>query len=207
MSVEFGINFMPTAPAREVVDWARAVERHGYAILGLSDSQSICRDVYVTLGLCAANTERIRLGPRVITPVTRHPAVAASAAATLAELAAEHPVGVGLGGGAGTSYPSFLAAYAPRTVGAENEYVRIAVEQGIPGLILWCAFIFWILRHVPRIGERRALLFYRSIYAFVFISWSTAFIGTGVLMSVPSTVLMMLYMGRLATMGAPRRGL
>ncbi|MBI1734849.1 MAG: LLM class flavin-dependent oxidoreductase, partial [Candidatus Rokubacteria bacterium] len=36
---------------------------------------------------CATNTERIRFGPRVITPVTRHPAVAASAAATLEELA------------------------------------------------------------------------------------------------------------------------
>ena len=60
MSVEFGINFMPTAPAREVVEWARAVEGHRYAIFGLSDSQSICRDVYVTLGLCAANTERMK---------------------------------------------------------------------------------------------------------------------------------------------------
>ena len=87
MTVEFGINFMPTAAAREVTEWARAVEDHGFAILGISDSQSICRDVYMTLALCAAGTERIRLGPRVITPVTRHPAVAACAAATLEELA------------------------------------------------------------------------------------------------------------------------
>jgi 5,10-methylenetetrahydromethanopterin reductase len=87
VTIDFGINFMPTAPAREVGEWARAVERHGYAILGISDSQSICRDVYVTLALCAQATTRIRLGPRVITPVTRHPAVAASAAATIEELA------------------------------------------------------------------------------------------------------------------------
>lgn len=125
-------------------------------------------------------------------------------AATLAKLAWEHPVGVGLGGGSGTSYPSFLKSYAPKAVGAENEYVRIAVEQGIPGLILWCAFAFWILRHVPRVGDRRALLVYRSIYAYVFVSWSTAFLGTGLLMSIPITILLMLYMGRLATMGSPR---
>jgi 5,10-methylenetetrahydromethanopterin reductase len=98
MSVEFGINFMPTAPVREVVGWARAVERHGYSILGISDSQSICRDVYATLALCAAGTERIRLGPRVITPVTRHPAVAACAAATLEELAPGRTL-VGIGSG------------------------------------------------------------------------------------------------------------
>ena len=71
--------------------------------LGISDSQSICRDVYVTLGHCAANTERIRLGPRVITPVTRHPAVAASAAATLEELAPGRTM-VGIGSGDSAAY-------------------------------------------------------------------------------------------------------
>ena len=103
MSVEFGINFMPTAPAREVAGWARAVEDHGFAILGISYSQSICRDVYVTLALCATSTERIRLGPRVITPVTRHPAVAASAAATLAELAPGRTM-VAIGSGDSAAY-------------------------------------------------------------------------------------------------------
>src|SRR5215831_2376634 len=87
MRVRFGINYMPTAPAPEVIRWARLVEELGYEILGVSDSQSICRDVYMTLALCAVNTERIRFGPRVITPVTRHPAVAACAAATLEDLA------------------------------------------------------------------------------------------------------------------------
>ena len=78
---------MPTASPPEVVGWAKEVERCGYDLLGISDSQSICRDIYVILALCAAATERIRFGPRVITPVTRHPAVAACAAATLEELA------------------------------------------------------------------------------------------------------------------------
>lgn len=86
-SMKFGINFMPTAPAMEVVGWAKEVERGGFDLLGIADSQSICRDVYVTLAMCAANTERLRFGPRVITPLTRHPAVAACAAQTLEELA------------------------------------------------------------------------------------------------------------------------
>ena len=53
MHIRFGVNFMPSAPVLEVVEWARAVERHGYDLLGISDSQSISRDVYVTLGHCA----------------------------------------------------------------------------------------------------------------------------------------------------------
>jgi 5,10-methylenetetrahydromethanopterin reductase len=96
--VRFGINFMPTGRPREVVRWAQLVEALGYEILGISDSQSICRDVSMTLALCAVNTERVRLGPRVITPVTRHPAVAACAAATLEELAPGRTM-LGLGTG------------------------------------------------------------------------------------------------------------
>jgi 5,10-methylenetetrahydromethanopterin reductase len=120
VSVEFGINFMPTAPAREVAGWARAVEDHGFAILGISDSQSICRDVYVTLALCATSTERIRLGPRVITPVTRHPAVAASAAATLAELAPGRTM-VAIGSGDSAAYNVGLK---PVPLAELSEYAR-----------------------------------------------------------------------------------
>jgi 5,10-methylenetetrahydromethanopterin reductase len=43
------------------------------------------RDVWTRLGMAAAVTSRIRLGPSVTDPVTRHPALAAQAAATLAE--------------------------------------------------------------------------------------------------------------------------
>ncbi len=101
--IGFGVNFMPSAPVPEVVEWARAVERHGYDILGVADSQSISRDVYVTLGHCATATARVRFGSRVITPVTRHPAVAASAAATLEELAPGRTM-IGLGSGDSAAY-------------------------------------------------------------------------------------------------------
>jgi 5,10-methylenetetrahydromethanopterin reductase len=103
MRIGFGVNFMPTAPVLEVVEWARAVERHGYDLLGISDSQSISRDVYVTLAHCATATTRIRFGSRVITPVTRHPAVAASAAATLAEMAPGRTM-IGIGSGDSAAY-------------------------------------------------------------------------------------------------------
>jgi len=103
MRIGFGVNFMPTAPVPEVVEWATAVERYGYDLLGISDSQSISRDVYVTLAHSATATSRIRLGSRVITPVTRHPAVAASAAATLAELAPGRTL-IGIGSGDSAAY-------------------------------------------------------------------------------------------------------
>jgi 5,10-methylenetetrahydromethanopterin reductase len=124
MRIKFGINFMPTAAPAEVVRWAKEVERLGYELLGVSDSQSICRDIYVTLALCATNTERVRFGPRVITPVTRHPAVAASAAATLEELAPGRTL-IGIGSGDSAAYNVGLK---PASLAELREYAETIRE-------------------------------------------------------------------------------
>src|SRR5262249_32614257 len=58
-------------------------------------------------------------------------------------LAIEYPIGNGLGGG-GTSLPYFLQDRLTNPVVLENEYARIMAEQGIPGLLLWLAFIIWL---------------------------------------------------------------
>jgi len=78
--VRFGINFLPRR-ARELLDWVKAAEDTGFDIAGVADSQSLYRDVYVCEALVATNTKSIRFGSRVINPLTRHPAVAACAAA------------------------------------------------------------------------------------------------------------------------------
>jgi 5,10-methylenetetrahydromethanopterin reductase len=102
MQIRFGINFLPNAP-HDVVEWARTAETCGFEMVGIADSQSLYRDVYVCAALCAVNTERIRFGPRVINPLTRHPAVAASAALTLEELAPGRTV-LGIGSGDSAVY-------------------------------------------------------------------------------------------------------
>src|SRR5262250_3269293 len=142
MRIGFGFNFMPTAPVAEVVEWAKAVERHGYDLLGISDSQSISRDVYVTLAHCATATSRIRLGSRVITPVTRHPAVAASAAATLEELAPRRTL---LAIGSGDS-AAFNIGLRPASLAELAEYAQTirrllttgrAVYRGAGSTLTW----------------------------------------------------------------------
>jgi 5,10-methylenetetrahydromethanopterin reductase len=129
MRVRFGINYMPTSPAAEVVRWARLVEDLGYELLGISDSQSICRDVYMTLALCAVNTERIRFGPRVITPITRHPAVAACAAATLEELAPGRTL-VGIGSGDSAAYNVGRRAAPLAELREYAETIRTLLTEG-----------------------------------------------------------------------------
>jgi O-antigen ligase len=81
----------------------------------------------------------------------------------------------------------------------ENEYARIAAEQGIPGLILWVAFIVWLLtRPRPRrfdpwhVGRWLARLFCA-------ISFAAAPIGTGLLNAVPQTAMLLMFAGWIAS--------
>lgn len=69
----------PTAMARR----ARTVEDAGWDGLLLADSQNLTPDVFVALTVAAGATTRLELGTAVANLVTRHPAVLASAAATL----------------------------------------------------------------------------------------------------------------------------
>jgi 5,10-methylenetetrahydromethanopterin reductase len=95
--IRFGVNFLPDQ-ALELLQLVQLAEELGFDIAGIGDSQSLYRDVYVCEALVATNTKTIRFGSRVINPKTRHPAVAASAAATLEELAPGRTmIGVGTG--------------------------------------------------------------------------------------------------------------
>jgi 5,10-methylenetetrahydromethanopterin reductase len=84
--------------ARRTADHARQVERWGFDGLLVADSQNLNADVWIELALAAAATERIGIGTGVTNPATRHPAVSASAAATLqVESGGRAVLGIGRG--------------------------------------------------------------------------------------------------------------
>lgn len=95
--MKFGISFAPNHP-REFVDWCRESEDAGFERVGVVDSQSIYRELYVSLTAGVQATTKVKLGPRVTNALTRHPTVTASAIVTLNELAPGR-VFVGLGTG------------------------------------------------------------------------------------------------------------
>ncbi|HLG74128.1 MAG TPA: LLM class flavin-dependent oxidoreductase [Chloroflexota bacterium] len=96
--MKFGVELHQYLDAPTILEESRAVERLGYDSLWLGDSQLIWRELYVLLGAAAAVTSRVRLGIGVTNPVTRHPAVTASAAMTLQELSGGRGIlGIGLG--------------------------------------------------------------------------------------------------------------
>lgn len=67
----------------EFVDVVRSTERAGFDLLGVADSQCLLQELHTSLGAAAGATDTLELGPTVTNPVTRHPAVTASALCTL----------------------------------------------------------------------------------------------------------------------------
>jgi hypothetical protein len=116
----------------------------------------------------------------------------------LFELAQEYPVGNGLGGG-GTSLPYFLKGRVINPVVMENEYARIMLELGIPGLGLWLSFMAWMLTRP--VGSRSDPCYSgRWIARLTCLAYfATAAIGTGLLTSIPGTPLLLLLGGWLAS--------
>ncbi len=94
----FGVELYEYLETRTVVEEARLAEELGYDSVWLGDSQLIWRELYVLLGALAVTTSRVALGVGVTNPVTRHPAVTASAIVTAQELSGGRAIlGVGVG--------------------------------------------------------------------------------------------------------------
>ena len=99
--MEIGIGGFP----QEAFSWTGAllevcerVEGYGFDRLWMADSQGIWPDPYTLLGRLAGTTSGIGLGVGVSNPRTRHPAVLARSAVTVADLAGERFV-LGIGAG------------------------------------------------------------------------------------------------------------
>ena len=85
---------LPKLGVRQAV----AAERAGFDGFAVVDSQNLSGDPYVALALAAHATERIKLATGVTNPLTRHPAVTASAIATVqAESNGRAVLGIGRG--------------------------------------------------------------------------------------------------------------
>ncbi|MDO8531220.1 MAG: LLM class flavin-dependent oxidoreductase [Dehalococcoidia bacterium] len=87
MALRVDVRIPACRPIPQVVDFVRQCDSAGLDGIGLLDSQLIVRDTFVTMGVLARETHRIKLTASVTNPVTRHPSVLASAMATVAELA------------------------------------------------------------------------------------------------------------------------
>jgi hypothetical protein len=73
------------------------------------------------------------------------------------------------------------------------------VEQGLLGLVLWIAFAFRCLARNPLELRRLGGVADVGFWAVCVFSWTSGMIGTGFLAAVPGTMILMLYMGMIAS--------
>ena len=106
--------------ARGIAKSAERAEAAGWYGLSVVDSQNLAGDAWVALSIAASHTSRLQLATGVTNPVTRHPAVAAAAAASLQVQSAGR---VTLGIGRGDSSLAHLGR-APASVATLERYLE-----------------------------------------------------------------------------------
>ena len=77
--MKFDIGILASQPLPVIVRQVQLAESLGYDTAWIADTHLVCRELWVTLAACAAGTSRIRLGPGIAVPHTRHVSVTASA--------------------------------------------------------------------------------------------------------------------------------
>ena len=117
----FGIVFLPES-LRGFGELCAEAEIQGFDWLGVADSQSVFRELYVALAQAALHTRRIRLGPLVTNPLTRHLVVTASAISSVDELSGGRAV-LGLGSGDSALYT--IGAPPATLTGLEDAMVTL----------------------------------------------------------------------------------
>jgi 5,10-methylenetetrahydromethanopterin reductase len=117
--VTFGIGLLPHYPPDQFVRLVQLAELRGFDCVWVPDER-FYRECYACLTLCATHTTRVRMGPCVTDPYTRHPALTAMAMGTIDEISKGRAV---LGIGAGVSGLDAMAI--PRTRPA------VALREGI----------------------------------------------------------------------------
>jgi 5,10-methylenetetrahydromethanopterin reductase len=120
---DFGVALPTREPVAALVAAAREAEALGFGQVWVTDDR-LQRDPFVVLAAVALETETVRLGPGVTNPFSRHPALIATALATLDELSGGRAV-LGLGAG-GTNHRSLgIRREAPvQALGEAIELVR-----------------------------------------------------------------------------------
>jgi 5,10-methylenetetrahydromethanopterin reductase len=121
VSARFGIILLPESFVG-FADLCREVEANGFDLLGVPDSQSVFREMYVGLTLAALNTSRVLLGPLVTNPLTRHLVVTASAISSVDEVSGERAM---LGIGSGDSAIYTIGAPPATVAGLEDSIVTL----------------------------------------------------------------------------------
>lgn len=162
--MEFGTTFRLEHPSARLVSLVQRSEDASFDYGWVFDNPIAAMEPYSLLGLCAQGTSRLLLGTCVTNPLSRHPAVTASALATLNEVSDGRMVlGIGRGDSAVRLVghePSTLATFERAATAIRDLVGGGTVEfDGAPVSLPWCTparLPVWIAGYGPRVLELAA---------------------------------------------------
>ena len=157
--LSLGVNLIPETSIDTTVRLAVEAEQLGFSRCRVYDEGIITRDVHVVMSAIATATEKVKIGPGITNPYTRHPAQTASAIASLDELSGGRAfLGIGAGGSlaldpVGIRRRGPLAAvretieihralYSGRSVDYDGSFVQLhsaTMAYGRPDIEIWLA--------------------------------------------------------------------
>ena len=126
----------------------RRLEALGFDSIAMPDSQSLWPEMYIQLSVAALATERVALWPAVTNPLTRHPAVAASAIATVEQLAPGR-VWFNLGSGDSAVYNLGLKGAGLETLRSHVRAIRDLFSEGVAAFSGEEIRLKWPSRKIP----------------------------------------------------------
>ncbi len=135
-----GVALQPVDSPRDFENIVEEIEQSGFDELWLTDSSLHARYVYSYLTLAARKSTRLQLGTAVTNPITRHPAVTATAATTI-DAVSEGRFRLGIGAGdrpllALGSKPSTLARLEAAIGAMRQLWTGKHVTMEGPGFVL-----------------------------------------------------------------------
>lgn len=102
--MNLGFNVLPDASMPKIINWCQEIEKAGFRLIGMADSQLLSREFFICYAAGLMSTSHASFIPLVSNPLTRHPSIAASAIFSLHELGPGR-VSLGLGAGDSAVYP------------------------------------------------------------------------------------------------------
>lgn len=96
--MKFGISIVPNKPTIQFVEHIKLAEKEGFDSAWIADV-GLHRETFIMCAMACQGTRRIRIGPGVVNPYTRHPGLVAAQVATLQEISHGRAfLGLGVGG-------------------------------------------------------------------------------------------------------------
>ena len=177
--MKFSVAFFGNEPLPKLLDYAELAETLGFEGVWFTDTQLVCREVYVTLAACAGRTKHVSLGTGVTMPHTRHESITASAFASLNEIA-EGRVQLGISTGDNglrtIGRPKARIADLETYVGQLRKLLAgqsVDFEAGAHGGITWLEKATGIPIHIAASGPK--------------LSHAAARVGDGIILCKPLT--------------------